>query len=246
MASITSPSPFPSPDPGAAVAEELLPEATRRLIRTADALADEEYAAPSALPGWTRAHVLAHLALNAEGLAGALMGIVEGEPVPMYASPERRDSDIDDLAACEPSAIRTRLLGGCTDIVEAIAAVPAAGWDTVIERTPGSQRTVRASEVPAMRLREVEIHHADLAAGYDCADWPPGFAAHLLDAMLTRHPATTPLHVQATDLDRTWTFGEGGPTVSGTAADLGWWLTGRGTGQRLTSDDGRLPGIEAM
>ena len=58
-----------------------LSEATRRLVRTADGLSDDQYAEPSALPGWTRAHVLAHLALNAEGLAGALTGIVEGERV---------------------------------------------------------------------------------------------------------------------------------------------------------------------
>ena len=30
-----------------------------------------------------------------------------------------------------------------------------------------------------------------------------------------------------------WALGDGsGPTVSGTAADLGWWLTGRGTVDR--------------
>ncbi|MFC6341752.1 maleylpyruvate isomerase N-terminal domain-containing protein, partial [Nocardioides hankookensis] len=82
------------PDPQRqAIVEELLPEATRQLIRTADALDDEEYAAPSGLPGWSRGHVLAHLALNAEGLAGALRGILEGTRTTMYASPEARDGD---------------------------------------------------------------------------------------------------------------------------------------------------------
>jgi maleylpyruvate isomerase len=47
----------------------------------------------------------------------------------------------------------------------------------------------------------------------------------------------------ATDLDRTWELGDG-PTVSGTAADLGWWLTGRGAGEGLSSDSGELPRIE--
>ena len=57
---------------------ELLPEATQRLVRTVDGLDDEALGAPSGLPDWTRGHVVAHLALNAEALAGVLEGVIEG------------------------------------------------------------------------------------------------------------------------------------------------------------------------
>ena len=77
---------------------ELLHESTQRLVRTVDSLPDAAFAEPSGLPDWTRAHVIAHLALNAEGLAGALTGLVQGEPTPMYSSPEARDADIAELA----------------------------------------------------------------------------------------------------------------------------------------------------
>lgn len=219
-----------------------LAEATRRLVRTVDGLTDEQYAEPSGLDGWTRGHVLAHLTLNAEGLAGALTGIVEGRRVPMYPSPEARDGDIDDLAAHEPAVIRTRLLGGCTDLADAIAAVPRDESDTTIDRVPGG-RIFMAADVPWMRLREVEIHHADLAAGYDHGAWSPAFAAHLLDATLTRSTTSAPFTARATDLERDWTYGEGGPVVSGRCADLAWWLTGRGAGEGVTSDGGGLPRI---
>jgi maleylpyruvate isomerase len=221
-----------------------LAEATRRLIRSADALSDDEYAAPSGLPGWTRAHVLAHLALNAEGLAGALAGVVEGRRVPMYASQEARDGDIEVLAACAPSAIRTRLLGGCTDLADALAAVPDDEAATTIDRTPGG-RTFAVEDVPWMRLSEVEIHHADLAAGYDRTAWSTEFAARILDARLTRAGSIGPVTVRPVDLDREWTYGEGGPVVSGAAVDLAWWLTGRGSGDGVTSDAGELPRIGA-
>lgn len=221
-----------------------LTEATRRLVRTADGLADPQYAEPSRLPGWTRAHVLAHLALNAEGLAGALTGIVEGERVPMYPSQEARDADIEELAAQAPSVIRTRLLGGCTDLADAISAVPEDETDTTIDRVPGG-RTFTAGDVPSMRLREVEIHHADLDAGYDRTAWPVEFAAHVLDAMVTRADADDPFTVRPVDVDRTWTFGEGGPVVTGAVVDLAWWLTGRGSGEGLTSEGGALPQIGA-
>lgn len=228
-----------------ATAHEPLAEATRRLVRTADGLDDPAYASPSLLPGWTRAHVLAHLTLNAEGLAGALSGIVEGRAVSMYASQEARDADIEELAAQEPAAIRSRLLGACTDLADAVAAVPDDLVGTEIERVPGG-RTFPAAAVPGMRLREVEIHHADLGAGYDHRSWPAEFSALLLDSMAARDLAEAGFTAYATDLDRTWVYGDAssGPTVSGTAADLGWWLTGRGTGEGLTSDRGELPQIE--
>src|SRR3954447_14281823 len=109
-----------------------LSEATRRLIRSADALTEDRFAEPSGLPGWTRAHVLAHLALNAEGLAGALTGIVEGRRAAVYASPGWRARDIDDPPTRDPSVIRTRLLGSCTDLEDALAAVPPDAAATTI------------------------------------------------------------------------------------------------------------------
>jgi maleylpyruvate isomerase len=225
------------------IVEHLLPEATRRLIRTTDALADADYGRPSGLPDWTRGHVLAHLALNAEGLAAALAGIVEGDPAPMYASQEVRDSDIAELGEAPPSAIRDRLLGATTELADAIDALPDDRWDTVIERVPGG-RTFAAGDVPGMRLSEVEIHHADLDSSYGRGDWSPAYVVLLLDAMAEKGVSTDlPFEVRATDLDRTWTFGEGGPTVTGTGGDLGWWLTGRGTGDGLSSDGGALPQI---
>jgi maleylpyruvate isomerase len=222
-----------------------LAEASQRLIRTVDRLEDAAWAEPSGLPGWSRAHVVAHLALNAEGLAGALSGIVSGEELPMYPSSEARDADIEDLAREEPGVLRGRLLASTTDFADALAAVPDDAGETRIERVPGGP-TFRASSVPDMRMREIEIHHADLDAGYTRADWDPEFAAMVIGAMTRRRAWDVPFTARATDLDRSWSLGEGaGPTVSGTSTDLAWWLSGRGDGEGLTSDGGELPGIGA-
>ncbi len=222
---------------------EELAEASRRLVRTVDGMAEQAYAEPSRLPGWTRGHVVAHLALNAEGLAGALRGLTEGRSVPMYASQEARDGDIAELGTARPETIRGRLLGGVTDFTDAVAAVPEEAWGVEIDRTPGA-RAFKAGAAVGMRHREVEIHHADLGLGFSHREWPPSFAVRLIEAM-ARRDADASFSVHASDLDRTWHFGDGGPTVTGSAVDLGWWLTGRGDGDGLSSDDGALPGIEA-
>ncbi|GCD89200.1 maleylpyruvate isomerase family mycothiol-dependent enzyme [Nocardioides sp. LS1] len=221
-------------------AADLLQDATQRLVRSVDALPDEAWTGPSLLPGWTRAHVLAHLTLNAEGLAGALRGIVAGEPVPMYASQEARDADIDELAASDPETLRTRFLASTTDFADAASSIPDERWDSTVERVPGG-RSFPATAVPGMRLGEVEIHHVDMAAGPTQGDWTPEFAAIVLDNATARGPGSFRAH--ATDLDRTWDYGTGGPTVTGLSHDLAWWLTGRGHGEGLTSDSGDLPEV---
>lgn len=221
-----------------------LSDSTRRLIRTADALSDDELAAPSGLPSWSRAHVLAHLALNAEGLAGALAAVPTGHRVPMYASQAARDADIEELAAADGAHVRDRLLGATTRFAEALGTLPQDHADTSIERVPGG-RSFTAADVPWMRWMEVEIHHADLDAGYDHTSWPLTLSAEVLDAALTRSLPDGPLTAYAVDLDRRWVYGEGGPTVSGRAADLAWWLSGRGTSEGVTSESGVLPQIGA-
>jgi maleylpyruvate isomerase len=222
---------------------ELLDSGTRRLVRSVDAMPDDQWQQPSLLPGWSRAHVVAHLTLNAEGLAGALEGVHEGRQVPMYRSSEARDADIAGLARSSTSELRDRFLASTTVIGEWVEELADNLADTVIERTPGGRR-FPAGVVGDMRVREVEIHHADLALDYTAADWPTDFVVRLLDHWSGDGHDGPPFAAHAVDLDRTWQFSTGGPTVSGPGSALAWWVTGRGTGDGLTSDDGRVPRME--
>jgi maleylpyruvate isomerase len=222
---------------------ELLESSTRRLVRTVDAMTDEQWVQPSLLPGWSRAHVVAHLTLNAEGLSGALEGVHEGRTVTMYRSDEARDSDIVDLSRAAPSVLRDRFLASTTVLGEWVEELADNLADHSIERTPGG-RQFPAGLVGTMRLREVEIHHADLGLDYTAADWPAEFVVQVMDFRADGSYDGPPFVASATDLGRSWTFGSGGPTVSGAGGALAWWATGRGTGDGLTSDDGRVPRME--
>jgi maleylpyruvate isomerase len=225
----------------------LLESATRRLVRTVDAMADFQFAEPSLLPGWSRGHVVAHLVLNAEGLAGALEGVRGGRAVAMYASQEARGGEIEELSGAKPAVLRDRLLASTTAIHDGVEELPEELYAARVERTPGSERTFTAGRVGEMRLREVEIHHADLDLAYTCAEWPSDFTVLLLDNRSTVHHGP-PFTAHAVDLGRSWSFGpadgQDGPTVSGPGPLLAWWATGRDPGDVLTSDDGVLPRME--
>src|SRR5437870_12625963 len=86
-----------------------LAAATDRVLATATALSDAQAREPSLLPGWTRGHVLTHIARNSGGMVNLLRWARTGTEAPMYASAESRGADIEagagraaaDLAAEE-------------------------------------------------------------------------------------------------------------------------------------------------
>ncbi|MCR1782955.1 maleylpyruvate isomerase family mycothiol-dependent enzyme [Nocardioides carbamazepini] len=222
-----------------------LTAATERLLTTARSLTDDDWAAPSLCAGWSRAHVLAHLALNAEGLAGVLRGIRDGRPTTMYASDGARDGDIDVLAAEPPAVVIERLVAGSAALADVAGVSAGLAPGTTFERTPGGQ-LMPADGVPALRLREVEIHHADLDAGYSASDWPPATAIAFVGNDAARYDGPG-FHVVATDEPARWAFGSpaaNAPTVSGPLGALAWWATGREPAAVLSSTTGTLPSLE--
>lgn len=224
-----------------------LARAGQRLVRTVDGMTEDDWRADSLLPWWTRAHVVAHLALNGEALTGVLRGVVEGEPVPMYESDERRDADIEELAAAHAEQLRERLLAAVGDFPEAVKSVPDDAWKGRFDRTPGG-RSLPLDAIPLMRVREIEIHHVDLGTGYSVSEWPREFAETVVDGMVKRLDPDPGFVVAPDDASRTWTAGTVGedPTVvSGPVADLAWWLTGRPPSDRVVCNRGELPAIGA-
>lgn len=209
--------------------------ATRRLVETVAAFDDADVRAPSRLPDWTRGHVLTHLARNADGLVN-LLGWCHGQRVPMYESDEARDHDIEAGAARTADQLLADVRASAERFAEALDAVPEDGWDVVVELR--GRRRLPTSDVPWKRLLEVEVHHLDLGAGYDHADWSEPFTDRLLEEVsaglpdrlggrsLTVHRTDRP--VPPPDAPR--------PVVSGSAAALTAWLTGRSPGTDLTVD----------
>ncbi|MGW3116175.1 maleylpyruvate isomerase family mycothiol-dependent enzyme [Streptomyces sp. NPDC001107] len=216
-------------------------DATDRLLTAAAKLDNASVAEPSRLPGWSRGHVLAHLARNAD----ALVNVLEGRP--MYPSGEARDADIERDA---PRPLHVQL----TDLRDSAARFQEAGavpadWSRTVELRNGV--TDSASRVPFRRWAEVELHHVDLGIGYELEDVPAEFSEREIDFLAARFsglPDVPP--AQLTDGTRAWRTGreatEPEVTVSGPAPELLGWLAGRRDGSGLTVQGGPLPTLPPL
>src|ERR1700755_1083761 len=83
--------------------------AMQRLLDDARTLSEADLRAPSLLPGWTRAHVLAHVARNADAMRTVLAGVRTGHDRPGYASAEAREAGIEQGAGRPARELTTDL-----------------------------------------------------------------------------------------------------------------------------------------
>lgn len=216
--------------------------ATTRYLGALSDLVDDDVTAPSLLPGWTRGHVVTHLARNADALGNLLRGAEAGEERFMYDAPERRDADIEAGAGRSAHDLRVDSASAAGRFLQAINELDVRHEDVPVRRAPGGA-AFPAREVATLRWVEVEVHHADLGLGFGPSDWEPAFCALVLDRVLQDRADGPAMVLRPTDLDGLWKYGvQGqGPTVEGRACDLAWWVLGRGEGAGLTSDADRLP-----
>jgi maleylpyruvate isomerase len=207
---------------------------------------------PSLLPAWTRAHVIAHVARNADALINLLSWARTGDETPMYASPGQRAAEIEAGAWRTELEILADLRAADARFATAAVGLPAYCWDATVRTARG--RAVPASQVPWMRAREVWVYAIDLDAGLTFADIPRPVTIALLDDVattFTARPDVPPAELIATDSDRRWTLGPAGApapvAVTGEAASLAAHATGRPAPSplRAGSPENHLPVLPA-
>ena len=150
-------------------------QATQRLLDTARIITDPDLRVPSMLPGWTRGHVLAHVARNADGMRNVLVGVRTGQDRPAYASAEAREAGIEQDAGRRATEQAADLASSAMALRTVARQLPDAGWHVPVHMLDGTD-FFPAAELLTRRLAEVELHHCDLGAGYGPGDWPAFFA----------------------------------------------------------------------
>ncbi|MFF4081574.1 maleylpyruvate isomerase N-terminal domain-containing protein [Streptomyces sp. NPDC001777] len=155
------------------------------LVLAAVADLDEAgFAADSGLPGWTRKHLVAHVAANADALGNLVRWAATGEETPMYASAEERASGIARGPSLTADELRAWLAASAHRLAEGFDALTDDQWQHEVVTAQG--RTVPATELPWMRAREVCVHAIDLGTGTAFADLPDGFLTALADEIRDR------------------------------------------------------------
>jgi maleylpyruvate isomerase len=220
-----------------------------RVLRSASALSDQQVREPSLLPGWSRGHVLTHIARNADGLRNLLIWARTGIQTPQYASMEVRDKEIELGAGRFTADIASSALA----FMELARELPDDSWLAQV-------RGLRGPAHPAWftlsrRLSEVEIHHADLDAGYRPSDWPDWFVTdelYRVTGALAQNPDAPAAVLNDALTGRQYLLRAEGTSelaITGSGYALLAWLLGRSSGDDLTADPagpaGQLPSVPA-
>jgi maleylpyruvate isomerase len=222
---------------------------TERLDHAVGDLGDRRIREPSLLPGWSRGHVITHLARNADGFVNLLTWARTGVEHPMYPSTADRDADIEEGAARLAQVVHEDLRAASDRFAAAGERLSDSQWlATVAGR---ASMVFPAANIPSMRLFELWVHLVDLDIGAGFAEVPAEHLEGLLGTAVSRlvdRPDAPSVHLTVTLPDgeeRVWDLvgGAAGSAheVSGPAPAVLAWLTGRGDGQELAGDVPALP-----
>ena len=222
-------------------------DGTRRFDAAVRRVRDDELREPSELPGWSRAHLVAHIARNGDALGNLITWARTGIETPMYASAEQRADDIEGGARRSAKVLRADLEDAERRFAAAVASLPPDRWWSEVRTRAG--RVIPAAEVLWMRCREVWVHAVDLGTDASFSDLPGDLVEALIEDVtgsFGARPDCDDLELVATDTVRSWPLGASSPDraiVRGDSPELLAWLLGRSPGIALRCSTGSLPSL---
>jgi maleylpyruvate isomerase len=212
-------------------------DGTARLQAELDGLSDEDFKAPSLLPGWSRRHLIAHIAANADALSRLAYWARTGEERRMYSSFQQRNAEIEVGAGRPATELRNWVSDSVAQLTEDLERLTEEAWQATVINAQG--QGVLATQIPWLRAREVYVHAVDLKTGTTFADSPEGFLKALIDDVADRRSslgtgpalALTATDSGAADSGAAWNVAGTGEVyvIAAPLPVLAGWLTGRST-----------------
>ena len=213
----------------------LLDAETERLLATCVELTDARRR--SLCAGWDVAHVLTHVARNADALGNMVLWAVDGQERAAYSSEESRAAAIEEGARRPLPEIVSDVEESARRFRERAQPLTGDAGERQVRTRTGT--TVVGHQVIAMRVLEVVFHHVDLEAGFTFDHADPAWVARTLRRGVRQWDATgvaPSLTLQPTGMPPLELSG-GGPEVGGSAGQLLLWLArGRAEGLSTTAD----------
>lgn len=204
-------------------ARQWMTQGTKLFLDALKGLDEDEFAAPSLLPGWNRKQLIAHVAANAEAISNLIHWAATGVETPMYRTPQDRADGIAKGLTLSGHELAAWTCDSADNLAEAMDRLSEEQWRHEVVTAQG--RTVPTTETPWMRAREVCVHVVDLGAGISFADLPDGFNAALrADILAKRRIAEIPASLADAPRPEVTAWLAGRPHTLTDAPDLGPWL----------------------
>lgn len=186
-------------------------------------LDDETARGASVLPGWSRGHVITHIANFSEAMTRQVEEALQGRLVEFYDGGRPARTAAIEAGANRPAAeLKSHLAAATTALLTTWDKVGPDDW-----QRPITHRDSNIAAAVNTTWRELTIHTTDLNLGATPASWPPAFCLHLLNFLRPRTPEGIHLVLQATD-GTSWENGSGESRVlTGNLTDLAAWFAGR-------------------
>ncbi len=176
-------------------------------IGALDRVPDDSFAEPTTLPGWTTAHVIAHVHFNALALCRLVGWARTGVAASMYASADQRAEEIEHGATQRPANLRALVTASAERFTTEFGGLTESELARIVVTAQG--RDIPAAQLAWLRCRELGVHSVDLGVGTDFDDLPPAFVEALTNEILAKRLA------------------------GGEGSTLAAWLTGRNLSGRL-------------
>jgi len=147
-------------------------------------LTDADARRPTALPGWTVGHVLAHVARNADSHCRRAEAAVRGLVIEQYEGGfEGRAREIDAGAARSATELVDDVRRSAEELEAVWARVPGPAWGRETVDVGGRRRPL--GQLPGRRWQELEVHLVDLGLGPTHRDWSDDFVGAWLPRLRT-------------------------------------------------------------
>jgi maleylpyruvate isomerase len=210
------------------------------VMATVASLADDELGKPSKCEGWTRAHLIAHLARGADAMTNLATWAVTGEETPAYESREKRDADIEAGATLTAAELTGGLEQANARLLEAFQTLTDGVQVATLPTLFSGE--INAFSLPARRTTELIVHHDDLDTTWEWHEADPDAILDSIEVCVLRlqaNPGCPGLQIIAGEGEE-WVVGDGSYKIEGYYDELLPFLA-RGQVEEGLQYEGELP-----